>query len=200
MSWRSAFRIVRCFHEKVSRGGYVTLPGGRFIAPFMFQMFQWKILWSKQSRKVSPTLLSCMRIEKSRVLLLHPCLQTSSFENCVVYLDAIVLCHLPDGPTAYFKINNLKFTKDIKRHGKSTEHMPEVILNNFNTRLGHTVESLYIFYRSESCCCFWRSAECSPVSFLTTRSFTDEEWWLFTIREITFSSDTTGESSMHLKQ
>lgn len=30
------------------------------------------------------------------------------------YLDGIVLCHLPNGPTAYFKINSLKFRKDIK--------------------------------------------------------------------------------------
>ena len=70
--------------------------------------------------------------------------------------SAIVLCHLPDGPTAFFKINSLKFTEDLKvrilcwrnphdscfvlqRKGESTEHLPEVILNNFNTRLGHTI-------------------------------------------------------------
>jgi ribosome production factor 1 len=53
--------------------------------------------------------------------------------------NGIVLCHLPEGPTAYFKINSLKFTKHIKGAGDSTSHFPEVVLNNFNTRLGHTV-------------------------------------------------------------
>jgi len=57
--------------------------------------------------------------------------------------NGIVFSHLPDGPTAYFKINNLTFTKDIKKHGKSTSHYPEVILNNFNTRLGHTIARMF---------------------------------------------------------
>lgn len=53
--------------------------------------------------------------------------------------NGLMICHLPDGPTSYFKINSLKFSKDIKGVGESTEHCPEIILNNFNTRLGHTV-------------------------------------------------------------
>jgi len=57
--------------------------------------------------------------------------------------DALVLCHLPDGPTAYYKINSYKFTKDIKRHGETTDHHPEVILNNFNTRLGHSIGRMW---------------------------------------------------------
>lgn len=57
--------------------------------------------------------------------------------------NGLVLCHLPDGPTAYFKINSLKFTKDLKKKGESTGHFPEVVLNNFNTRLGHTVARMF---------------------------------------------------------
>jgi ribosome production factor 1 len=57
--------------------------------------------------------------------------------------NALVLCHLPDGPTAYYKINSYKFTKDIKHAGESTEHHPEVILNNFNTRLGHSIGRMW---------------------------------------------------------
>ncbi|KAK2156870.1 hypothetical protein LSH36_203g02027 [Paralvinella palmiformis] len=56
--------------------------------------------------------------------------------------NAILLCHLPDGPTAHFKLSNLRFAKEIKRSGQTTQHMPEVILNNFNTRLGHSVGRL----------------------------------------------------------
>ncbi|KHJ85073.1 hypothetical protein OESDEN_15206, partial [Oesophagostomum dentatum] len=54
--------------------------------------------------------------------------------------NGIIFCHLPEGPTAYFKINSLRFTKDIPRAGESSSHYPEIILNNFNTRLGHTYE------------------------------------------------------------
>ncbi|KAI6211540.1 Brix domain containing protein [Aphelenchoides besseyi] len=57
--------------------------------------------------------------------------------------NGLIVCHLPEGPTAYFKINSLKFSKDIKGVGDSTDHCPEVILNNFNTRLGHTVARMF---------------------------------------------------------
>ncbi|XP_035699880.1 ribosome production factor 1-like [Branchiostoma floridae] len=57
--------------------------------------------------------------------------------------NGMLLCHLPDGPTAHFKISNVKLHDEIKRAPKSTEHHPEVILNNFNTRLGHTVGRMF---------------------------------------------------------
>ncbi|CAG8436722.1 6387_t:CDS:2 [Ambispora gerdemannii] len=53
--------------------------------------------------------------------------------------NAITLIHLPDGPTAYFKLTSIKLSKQIRGHGRSSCHKPELILNNFNTRLGHTV-------------------------------------------------------------
>ncbi|ELU05194.1 hypothetical protein CAPTEDRAFT_20161 [Capitella teleta] len=53
--------------------------------------------------------------------------------------NGLVLCHLPDGPTAHFKISNVRLSRNLKRVGKKSDHMPEVILNNFSTRLGHTI-------------------------------------------------------------
>lgn len=54
--------------------------------------------------------------------------------------NQVIITHLPDGPTAHFKLSNVKIStalgKDFK---KITEHRPEVILNNFTTRLGHGV-------------------------------------------------------------
>jgi len=51
--------------------------------------------------------------------------------------NGLVLTHLPDGPTAHFKLSNVKITKDLhKDYHKITSHRPEVILNNFTTRLG----------------------------------------------------------------
>uniref|UniRef100_A0A7N9AR24 Ribosome production factor 1 n=1 Tax=Mastacembelus armatus TaxID=205130 RepID=A0A7N9AR24_9TELE len=57
--------------------------------------------------------------------------------------NGMVLCHLPDGPTAHFKVSSVRLRKEIKRRGKDpTEHSPEVILNNFTTRLGHSIGRL----------------------------------------------------------
>ncbi|CAL8253205.1 unnamed protein product [Merluccius merluccius] len=58
--------------------------------------------------------------------------------------NGMVLCHLPDGPTAHFKVSSVRLRKEMKRRGKDpTEHTPEVILNNFSTRLGHSIGRLF---------------------------------------------------------
>jgi len=49
---------------------------------------------------------------------------------------------LPKGPTATFKITNTVLNKSIWHHGNPTHHLPEVILNNFDTRLGHRIGRL----------------------------------------------------------
>lgn len=56
--------------------------------------------------------------------------------------NGVVISHLPDGPTAHFKLTSVKLGKTIKNHGRKTSHRPEVILNNFSTRLGHSVARL----------------------------------------------------------
>ncbi|CAD5165779.1 uncharacterized protein LOC103995922 [Musa acuminata AAA Group] len=53
--------------------------------------------------------------------------------------DALLIINLPDGPTAHFKLSKLVLRKDIKNHGNPTDHKPELVLNNFTTRLGHRV-------------------------------------------------------------
>ncbi|CAB4032466.1 ribosome production factor 1-like [Paramuricea clavata] len=56
--------------------------------------------------------------------------------------NTLLLIHLPDGPTAHFKLSSIKLSKQIKNHGRASSHRPEVILNNFKTRLGHSVARL----------------------------------------------------------
>jgi len=53
--------------------------------------------------------------------------------------NGVTITHLPSGPTALFKLTSIITHKEIHHHAKSTEHYPELILNNFNTRLGHTI-------------------------------------------------------------
>lgn len=57
--------------------------------------------------------------------------------------NGLLVVHLPDGPTANFKLSNVKLTTDLKRsHKEISQHKPEVILNNFTTRLGHTIANM----------------------------------------------------------
>nr|XP_034170911.1 probable ribosome production factor 1 [Osmia lignaria] len=54
--------------------------------------------------------------------------------------NGMLIIHLPEGPTAYFKLSNVKITPELKRsHKEISKHRPEVILNNFTTRLGYTI-------------------------------------------------------------
>ncbi|KAF7332360.1 Brix domain-containing protein [Mycena kentingensis (nom. inval.)] len=67
---------------------------------------------------------------------------------CVVNEDqkkanAITLIHLPDGPTAYFKLTSVQLTKEIYGHARATPHDPELVLNGFVTRLGHAVGRMF---------------------------------------------------------
>ncbi|XP_049851466.1 ribosome production factor 1-like [Schistocerca gregaria] len=51
-------------------------------------------------------------------------------------LNGMIHCHLPGGPTAIFRLSSVKMLKEI---GKVKLHSPELILNNFTTRLGRTI-------------------------------------------------------------
>jgi ribosome production factor 1 len=53
--------------------------------------------------------------------------------------DALVIIGLPNGPTAHFKLSKLVLRKDLKNHGNPTNHKPELVLNNFTTRLGNRI-------------------------------------------------------------
>eukprot|EP01096_Ripella_sp_DP13-Kostka_P016877 TRINITY_DN8393_c0_g1_i1.p1 TRINITY_DN8393_c0_g1~~TRINITY_DN8393_c0_g1_i1.p1 ORF type:complete len:346 (+),score=149.59 TRINITY_DN8393_c0_g1_i1:51-1040(+) len=51
---------------------------------------------------------------------------------------SLTLVHLPNGPTAFFRLSSVAPLFKMKQGGQ-TDHNPELIVNNFNTRLGHTV-------------------------------------------------------------
>jgi ribosome production factor 1 len=50
---------------------------------------------------------------------------------------------LPGGPTAHFRMTSVRLRKQIRGHGRPTSHRPELVLNNFGTRLGHRVGRLF---------------------------------------------------------
>ncbi|TFK26214.1 Brix-domain-containing protein [Coprinopsis marcescibilis] len=57
--------------------------------------------------------------------------------------NAITFIHLPNGPTAYFKLTSIELTKQIYGHARATPHHPELNLNGFVTRLGHAVGRMF---------------------------------------------------------
>ncbi|AET41311.1 rRNA-binding ribosome biosynthesis protein RPF1 Ecym_8015 [Eremothecium cymbalariae DBVPG len=58
-------------------------------------------------------------------------------------VTGLTFVHLPAGPTFYFKVSSYLEVEKIVGHGRPTSHIPELILNNFNTRLGKTVGTLF---------------------------------------------------------
>ncbi|EWG90669.1 Rpf1p, partial [Saccharomyces cerevisiae P301] len=58
-------------------------------------------------------------------------------------VTGLTFIHLPEGPTFYFKLSSFVEVKKIVGHGRPTSHIPELILNNFQTRLGQTVGRLF---------------------------------------------------------
>ncbi|KAF9461250.1 Brix-domain-containing protein [Collybia nuda] len=67
---------------------------------------------------------------------------------CVINEDmkkpnAITLVYLPNGPSAYFKLTSIELTKQIFGHARATPHYPELVLNNFVTRLGHAIGRMF---------------------------------------------------------
>ncbi|MDI1491636.1 MAG: Ribosome production factor 1 [Ramalina farinacea] len=55
----------------------------------------------------------------------------------------LTMVHLPAGPTFHFTVSSWVDGKRIPGHGRPTEHIPELILNNFRTPLGLLTAHLF---------------------------------------------------------
>jgi len=53
------------------------------------------------------------------------------------------IIHLPGGPTAHFKVSSVKLREKLKKPENPSEHQPEMILNNFRTRLGRRIGRIF---------------------------------------------------------
>jgi len=58
-------------------------------------------------------------------------------------VDSLMVIHLPDGPTATFKVSNIRYPEQIPDHGIMSSHNPELILNNFSTRMGRGLGRMF---------------------------------------------------------
>lgn len=66
---------------------------------------------------------------------------------CFISADALVICHLPFGPTAYFQLLNTVMRHDIPNIGTMSEAYPHLIFHNFKTKLGQRTTNIlkYLF-------------------------------------------------------
>tara|TARA_B100001142_G_scaffold321302_1_gene367727 strand:- start:1687 stop:2850 length:1164 start_codon:yes stop_codon:yes gene_type:complete len=58
-------------------------------------------------------------------------------------INGLLHIHLPVGPTCLYRLSSLVYSEKIRNHGRSTTHHPELILNNFSTRLGHRIGRMF---------------------------------------------------------
>ncbi|GFQ70576.1 brix domain-containing protein F44G4.1 [Trichonephila clavata] len=71
------------------------------------------------------------------------------FTNVVVVTEdrrhptGMLVIHLPEGPTAFFRVSSVKYCKNIKNRAECTSHKPEIVMNNFRTRLGLSIGRLF---------------------------------------------------------
>jgi ribosome production factor 1 len=55
----------------------------------------------------------------------------------------LIISHLPEGPTATFRISNFFMAKELENTAERTEHYPELIMKNFDTRLGRRIARFF---------------------------------------------------------
>eukprot|EP00002_Diphylleia_rotans_P040663 TRINITY_DN9700_c0_g1_i1.p1 TRINITY_DN9700_c0_g1~~TRINITY_DN9700_c0_g1_i1.p1 ORF type:complete len:287 (-),score=63.99 TRINITY_DN9700_c0_g1_i1:116-976(-) len=61
--------------------------------------------------------------------------------------DAMIVCHLPYGPTAFFSLTNAVLRHDVQEKKPISQVYPHLIFNNFNSKLGERVKTIlkYLF-------------------------------------------------------
>lgn len=71
--------------------------------------------------------------------------------NIISFLDSLIVCHLPYGPTATFTVCNTIMRHDIPNIGTMSEAYPHLIFHNFKTKLGQRVKHRYCYHKQTAC-------------------------------------------------
>jgi ribosome production factor 1 len=108
----------------------------------------------KCSRKLYPFIGDLMQMipnsfyyprETHLVTAMAKAAHEKNFTHLVVLAEKEKVCNgllvtlLPAGPTAFFKLSSFVAGSTLPGHGKPTNHIPELIINQFGTRLGRRV-------------------------------------------------------------
>ena len=55
----------------------------------------------------------------------------------------MILSHLPQGPTHWYRLSSVQFHSEMESPAERTEHYPRLVLKGFQTRLGKRISRQY---------------------------------------------------------
>ncbi|XP_016844866.2 probable ribosome production factor 1 isoform X2 [Nasonia vitripennis] len=132
------------------------------FAPYYRQEYEPKVLityadnphtktriFGRELTRIIPNSTSLYRNRSGVKKMVKSCIENGYTDIIVINEDqckpnGMLIVHLPEGPTMHCKLSNVKITPELKRsHKEITNHRPEVVLNNFTTRLGHSVARMF---------------------------------------------------------
>jgi len=105
-------------------------------------------IFGRELTRIIPNSISLYRNRSGVKKMVKSCIEKGFTDIVVINEDqckpnGMLIVHLPEGPTLHCKLSNVKITPELKRsHKEITNHRPEVILNNFTTRLGYSVSRM----------------------------------------------------------
>ncbi|CAG2057540.1 unnamed protein product [Timema podura] len=105
-------------------------------------------IFGKELRRIIPNSINLLRNRSGVKKMVKSCIE-KGFTDIIIINEnmrqpnGLLVVHLPDGPTANFRLSNVKITSELRRnHKEISTHRPEVVLNNFQTQLGNTVSRM----------------------------------------------------------
>lgn len=109
-------------------------------------------MFVKELRLIFPNSQRMNRGNYEMKQLLHACRANNVTDFIIVHEhrgvpDALVICHLPYGPTAYFTLSDVIMRHDIPNIGTMSEQYPHLVFHNFKSKLGTRVTNIlkYLF-------------------------------------------------------
>lgn len=104
-------------------------------------------MFVKELRLIFPNSQRMNRGNYEMKQLIHACRANDVTDFIIVHEhrgvpDALVICHLPYGPTAYFTLSGVIMRHDIPDIGTMSEQYPHLIFHNFKTKLGERVMNI----------------------------------------------------------
>jgi len=109
-------------------------------------------MFAKELRLIFPNSQRMNRGKYEMKQLVHACRANDVTDFILVHEhrgvpDALTICHLPYGPTAYFTLADVVMRHDIPDIGTMSEQYPHLVFHNMKTKLGERVTNIlkYLF-------------------------------------------------------
>ncbi|XP_059615796.1 probable ribosome production factor 1 [Phlebotomus argentipes] len=105
-------------------------------------------MFGRELTRIIPNCLTLMRNRSSVKKICQSAIRENFTDVLIINenqkkVNGLLHIHLPHGPTAHFRVSNVKLTSEMKKNYREiSKHRPEVILTNFSTRLGLSIGRL----------------------------------------------------------